>query len=69
MGTIEEGKYGDLVVLGGDYLTVEPDQIAEIPIDFTIVGGKIMYDRSIDGLIKSEIWDRRGFFSNSTDTR
>ncbi|MCZ6484508.1 MAG: amidohydrolase family protein [Acidobacteria bacterium] len=50
--TIEEGKYGDLVVLGGNYLTVPADQIAEIPIDFTIVGGKIVYDRGRDGLIE-----------------
>ena len=52
LGTIEEGKYGDLVVLGGDYLTVPADQLAEIPIDFTIVGGKIVYDRARDGLVE-----------------
>ena len=46
LGSIEEGKLGDLVVLGGDYLTVPEDQIEELTIDLTIVGGKIVYDRA-----------------------
>jgi predicted amidohydrolase YtcJ len=51
LGTIEVGKLGDVVVLGGDYLTVPADQIAKLPVDYTIVGGKIVYDRERDGLI------------------
>ncbi len=58
LGTIEEGKIGDLVVLGGDYLTVPADQISEIPIVLTILGGKIVYDRDRDGEITSRLWDR-----------
>ena len=45
LGSIEEGKLADLVVLGGDYMTVPEDKIDELPVDFTIVGGKIVYDR------------------------
>ncbi len=51
LGSIEEGKLGDLVVLGGDYMTVTEDKFGELPIDLTIVGGKIVYDRAKDGLI------------------
>ncbi|MCZ6753328.1 MAG: amidohydrolase family protein, partial [Acidobacteria bacterium] len=58
LGTIEEGKIGDLVVLGQDYLTVPADQISEIPIVLTILGGKIVYDRDRDGEITSRLWDR-----------
>ncbi len=53
LGSIAEGKLGDLVVLGGDYLEVPADKIGELPIDLTIVGGKIVYDRARDGFITS----------------
>ena len=45
MGSIEVGKYADFVVLGEDILTVPPERIIDIPIDMTIVGGKIVYRR------------------------
>ncbi|MBF8305464.1 MAG: Amidohydro 3 protein, partial [Acidobacteria bacterium] len=45
LGSIERGKKGDLVVLGADYLTVPEDQIERIPIEMTIVDGKIVYER------------------------
>lgn len=45
MGSIEVGKYADFVVLGEDILTVPPERIIDIPIDMTIVGGKIVYQR------------------------
>ncbi len=53
LGSIAEGKLGDLVVLGGDYLEVPADKIGELPIDLTIVGGKIVYDRARDCFITS----------------
>jgi predicted amidohydrolase YtcJ len=43
-GTIERGKLADLVVIGQDYLTIAEDQIGNIPILMTIVGGRIVYD-------------------------
>jgi predicted amidohydrolase YtcJ len=52
VGTIEEGKLADLVVLGGDYMTVPANQISKLTIDYTVVGGKIVYDRIRDGEIK-----------------
>jgi predicted amidohydrolase YtcJ len=39
-GTIEPGKYADFVILGGDILTMEADDIRYVPIVSTIVGGK-----------------------------
>lgn len=46
LGSIETGKYGDLVVLEGDYLGVPQDRIDEIEPVMTIVGGKIVFDAS-----------------------
>ena len=57
LGTIEVGKLADLVVLGGDYMTVPADQIAELPIELTVVDGKVVYDRGKDGIIRLEFWD------------
>ena len=44
-GTIEPGKLADLVVLGGDYMGVPEDQISDIPVLMTIVGGKVVYEK------------------------
>jgi hypothetical protein len=44
-GSIEVGKLADMVVLGEDILTVEPDRIRSIPIEATIVGGREIYER------------------------
>ncbi|MFC1614149.1 amidohydrolase [Gemmatimonadota bacterium] len=45
LGSIEKGKCADIVVLGEDILTVDKEKIIDIPIDMTIVGGKIVYER------------------------
>jgi hypothetical protein len=45
LGSIEEGKYADMVVLGEDILTVPPETIKDIPIDMTILEGEIIYQR------------------------
>ncbi len=44
-GSIEPGKFADMVVLGKDILTVPTETIIDIPIDMTIVDGKIVYQR------------------------
>ncbi len=46
LGSIEAGKLADLVVLNGDYMTVPEDQISELEITLTIVGGRIVYSRN-----------------------
>ncbi len=43
VGSIEAGKYADLVVLSGDYLTMPEDDIKSLQSALTIVGGKPVY--------------------------
>lgn len=42
-GSIEVGKYADLVVLGRDILTVDPLEIKDIPVLRTMTNGKFVY--------------------------
>jgi predicted amidohydrolase YtcJ len=45
-GSIEVGKLADLTVLLSDPLTVQTDKIKEIPIEMTIINGKVVYSKS-----------------------
>jgi len=47
LGSIEAGKCADMVVLGKDILTVDPEDIIDIPVDMTLVDGKVIYEREI----------------------
>ncbi|MBN1188481.1 MAG: amidohydrolase [Dehalococcoidales bacterium] len=42
-GSIEVGKLADFTVIRDDILSIDPNKIHEIPILYTIVGGKIVY--------------------------
>jgi len=42
-GSIEVGKYADLAVLSGDYLTVPEEQIRALESLLTLVGGRVVY--------------------------
>ena len=44
IGSIEEGKLADLVVLNSDYFQVRDEDIKKIRPVMTVVGGKIVYD-------------------------
>jgi predicted amidohydrolase YtcJ len=44
LGSIQNGKYADLLVLDRDYLTVPEDQIKDIRPLMTMVGGRIVYE-------------------------
>ncbi len=44
LSTIEAGKLADLVVLGQDYMTVAEDEISDIPILMTMVGGRVVHE-------------------------
>jgi predicted amidohydrolase YtcJ len=44
-GTIVRGKLADLVVIDRDYFGVAEDEIKEIDVLMTVVGGEIVYDR------------------------
>jgi predicted amidohydrolase YtcJ len=42
-GSIEAGKLADMTILGADPTTIDPTEIADIPVQGTIVGGKVLY--------------------------
>ena len=44
-GSIEPGKLADLIVISEDILTVPAEQIPDIKVTMTIVGGSIVYER------------------------
>ena len=44
LGSLQPGKYADLLVLDRDYLTVPVDRILDIAPSMTMVGGKIVYE-------------------------
>ena len=42
-GTIEPGKFADLVVLSEDLFTMDKNRLAEAVVEKTIIGGKLVY--------------------------
>jgi predicted amidohydrolase YtcJ len=46
LGTIEVGKLADIVILADDPFTEPVDKVGRVRVDMTIVGGKVVYDRS-----------------------
>jgi len=49
LGSIQPGRFADLVVTDKDYLTVPAEQIKDIKSVLTVVGGRIVYDASKEG--------------------
>jgi predicted amidohydrolase YtcJ len=45
IGSIESGKQADMVVLGEDILEVPTEKIIDIPIEMTIIEGRVVYKR------------------------
>ena len=43
VGSLEPGKYADLIVLTGNPLTVEPEEIRELTVALTVIGGRVAY--------------------------
>jgi predicted amidohydrolase YtcJ len=46
LGSLQRGRYADLVVLDRDYLAVPADQIKDLRPVLTMVGGKVVYRKS-----------------------
>jgi predicted amidohydrolase YtcJ len=44
-GTIEPGKYADIIVLSNDLLDANPSTILDTKVDLTVLNGKIVYER------------------------
>jgi predicted amidohydrolase YtcJ len=44
-GSLEIGKLGDLVLLGGDPYKVSPERIKDIPVLKTVIGGEIVFEK------------------------
>jgi hypothetical protein len=44
LGSLQPGRYADLVVLDRDYLTIPADQIKDISPTMTMVDGRVVFD-------------------------
>jgi predicted amidohydrolase YtcJ len=45
LGSLEVGKLADLVVIGADPLTAPAETLGDLPVDITILDGKVAYQR------------------------
>lgn len=45
VGSIAVGKLADLAVLSGDLMSVSEDELAELEVDLTLVGGQVRFER------------------------
>jgi predicted amidohydrolase YtcJ len=45
-GTLEAGKLADMIVLPDDPLSMPADKLLGLKVDMTIVGGRILYERT-----------------------
>ena len=50
-GSIEVGKLADFTVFSSDILAIDPMDIVKQDIDYTIIDGKIRYDRENGGVL------------------
>jgi len=49
LGSLEPGKWADLVILNNDYLAASEEDFANIQVLLTMVGGKIVYSPGFRG--------------------
>ncbi len=48
-GSLEPGKYADMIVLSEDILTVSPERIMDIEVEQTWLGGELVYGAQVNG--------------------
>lgn len=48
LGSIQSGRFADIVVIDRDYLTIPADQIKDIKPVMTIVGGRVVFDAAAE---------------------
>jgi hypothetical protein len=44
-GSLEPGKFADMIVLSNDILTIDPERIMDIEVEQTYVNGKLVYEK------------------------
>ena len=44
VGSLEVGKKADLVVLSKNLFEIDPDDISEVEVVYTVMGGRLTYD-------------------------
>jgi predicted amidohydrolase YtcJ len=45
-GTLEVGKLADMIVLGVDPTSIDPQQLLTTKVDLTLIGGRVVFDRA-----------------------
>lgn len=45
LGTLTKGRWADLTVLSADPLATSPDELSNISVELTILGGQVVYER------------------------
>lgn len=65
-GSIERGKLADFIVLSADPLTVPSDQIKDIKVLTTLIGGKVVQQQPSDVDINSYPEDEFCYFLSGT---
>jgi predicted amidohydrolase YtcJ len=48
LGTIEPGKFADIIVIDRNLFGADPSEIMESHVDMTMMDGKIIYERKGD---------------------
>ena len=61
LGSIEPGKWADLIVLDRDYMTIPENEMSKIQVLLTMVGGKIIHEMpAVRGIDKSTVPAKAG---------
>lgn len=47
-GSLEVGKLADVTVLSKDILTIEPREILDTEVLYTVIGGEVVYEKPIE---------------------
>jgi len=56
-GAIEPGKLADLVILAKNPMAAKPSDLMHVPVDITLVGGRIVYERGRPTIAHSDSAD------------
>jgi predicted amidohydrolase YtcJ len=59
LGSLQPGKLADMVIVGRDLFEMPPEEINRVPIETTIVGGKVIYRRDESADKQAAKWTGR----------